>query len=82
MTREQESLLKQKKWTKFLKTLEVGKQYFFALESVNDMDTIATLCTRFNRREDWGTRFSIKSVIESRTMIISVSQRCEVLCKS
>lgn len=77
MTREQESLLKKKKWTKFLKTLEVGRQYMFALESVNDMDTIATLCTRYSRSEDWGMKFSIKSVIESRTMIISVTPRGE-----
>lgn len=77
MTREQESLLKKKKWTKFLKTLEVGRQYMFALESVSDMDTIATLCTRYGRREDWGMKFSIKSVIESKTMIISVTPRGE-----
>lgn len=49
----------------------------FALESVNDMDTIATLCTRYSRREDWGMKFSIKSVIESKTMIISVTPRGE-----
>lgn len=67
--------MKNRKWTKFLRSIPTDEPRSFDLESTRDMDTIITIASRMNTHKTFINTFSIQADFILKRLTITATKR-------